>query len=138
MRAEYCVIASPLYGLTLPLQCPRLWGESVLVMPLVGAGSKLRGCEPVQARVRSECVVVNPPFFDDLSGFWQAGEEVLIEALVAQPAVEAFDESVLGRLAGSDVMPFHAPFFLPGQDGAGGQLGTVAHWEGACSQAGRP
>ena len=87
-------------------------------MPLSGACCKLVRCEPVQARVRSECVVVGPPFFDDLSGVWQAGEEMLVEALVAQPAIEALDEAVLGRLAGSDVVPFHATFFLPGQDSA--------------------
>ena len=83
-------------------------------MPLSGACCKLRWCEPVQARVRSECVVVDPPFFDDTSGLWQAGEEVLVEALVAQSAIEALDEAVLGRLARCDVVPFHAPFFLPG------------------------
>ena len=75
--------------------------------------------------MRSECVVVDPPFFDDPSGLWQAGKEVLIEALVAQPAIEALDEAVLGRLARCDVVPFHAPFFLPGQDGARGELGAV-------------
>ena len=53
-------------------------------------------------------LVVGPPFFDDPSGLWQAGEEVLVEALVAQPAIEALDEAVLGRLAGRDVMPFDA------------------------------
>jgi hypothetical protein len=48
-------------------------------MPLAGARCKLRRCEPVQARVRSECVVVGPPFFDDPSGLGQTGEEVLVE-----------------------------------------------------------
>lgn len=82
-----------------------------------GAGCKLRWCKSVQARVRSECVVVGPPFFDDPASLRQAGEEALIEALVAQPAIEALDEAVLRRLAGRNVVPFHAPFFLPGQDG---------------------
>ena len=77
-------------------------------MPLSRACCKLRRCEPVQARVRSECVVVDPSFFDGSSGLWQAGEEVLVEALVAQSAIEALDEAVLGRLAGRDVVPFHA------------------------------
>ncbi len=51
----------------------------------------------------SECVVIDPPFFDDLSGLRQVGEEVLVEALVAQSAIEALDEAVLGRLARCDV-----------------------------------
>jgi hypothetical protein len=68
---------------------PPFMGESVLVMPLDGACCKLRWCEPVQARVRSECVVVDSPFFDDPSGFRQTGKEMLVEALVTQLAVEA-------------------------------------------------
>jgi len=72
-------------------------------MPLDRACCKLRRCEPVQARVRSERVVVDPPFFDDPSGLRQAGEEVLVQTLVAQGAIEALDEAVLGRLARCDV-----------------------------------
>ena len=104
-------------------------------MPLSGACCKLRRCEPVQARVRSECVVVDPPFFDDPSGLWQADEEMLVETLVTQSAIEALDEAILGRLAGCDVVPFHAPFFLPGQDSACGELGAVVadHHAGCAS-----
>ena len=43
-------------------------------MPLVGAGSKLGWGEPVEARVRSVGVVVDPPFFDDLSRLIEIGE----------------------------------------------------------------
>lgn len=53
-------------------------------MPLDAACRKLCRCEPVQARVRSESVVVGPPFIDDPLGLQQAGEEVPVEALVAQ------------------------------------------------------
>ena len=35
-------------------------------------------------------VVVDPPVFDDPSCFVEVGEQVLIEALVAQATVEAF------------------------------------------------
>lgn len=40
--------------------------------------SKLRRCEPFQARVRSECFVVVPPFFDDPSDVRQTGEDLLV------------------------------------------------------------
>ena len=86
-------------------------------MLLAWACRKLRRCEPEQARVRSECVVVGPPFFDDPSGLWQAGEEVLVEALIAQPAIEALDEAVLGRLARCDVVRPPRPF-LPARPGS--------------------
>ena len=82
-----------------------------------GACCKLRRYEPIEARVRSECVVVGPPCFDDPADLREAGEETPVETLVAQPAIEAFNEAVLGRLARHDVVPFHAPLFLPGQDG---------------------
>ena len=56
------------------------------------AGCKLGRCEPVEARVRSMCVVVDPPFLDDLAGFVEVGEQVFVETLVTQAAVEACDK----------------------------------------------
>lgn len=61
-------------------------------------------------------VVVDPPFFDDLPRLLEIGEQVLIEALVAEPAVEALHEAILHRSARRDVMPFDGAFLLPGQD----------------------
>ena len=46
-------------------------------MALVGAGCELGWCEPVKARVGSVGVVVDPPFFDDLAGLVEVGEQVL-------------------------------------------------------------
>jgi hypothetical protein len=64
-------------------------------LALFGAGCELGWCEPVEARVRPVGVVVDPPFLDDLAGLAEVGEQVLIEALVAQPTVEAFDKTIL-------------------------------------------
>ena len=85
-------------------------------MAPIGAGCKLVGCEPIQARVRACCVVVVPPFGDDPPRFGQAGEEMFVEALVAQAAVEALDKAVLHGLARCDVVPANAAFLLPAQD----------------------
>ena len=74
-------------------------------MPLIGACCELDWCEPVEARVWSVGVVVDPPFLDDLAGFVEIGEQMFVQALVAQSAVEAFDKAVLHRLAGRGVMP---------------------------------
>ena len=82
-------------------------------MPLDGACCKLCRCEPVQARVWASCVVVDLPCFDDPSGFGKVAEQVLVEPFVAQPAVEALDEAVLGRPAGREVVPFDTLLFLP-------------------------
>ena len=39
-------------------------------------------------------VVVAPPGIDDPAGMGIAGEQMLVETLVTQPADEAFDEAV--------------------------------------------
>ena len=46
-------------------------------------------------------VVVGSPIFDDVLGVAAAGEDVFVQALVAQAAIEAFDEAVLHRFAGA-------------------------------------
>jgi len=67
---------------------------------------RLRGQSPVR-RVRPDVVVVDAPALDDGAGLGQGGEDLLV-GLVAEPAVEAFDEAVLLRLSRRDVMPGHA------------------------------
>jgi len=54
----------------------------------------------------------------------QSEENVLVEALVTQPAVKRFDESVLHRFAGLDVVPLQSPCG-PTQHCAAGELGPV-------------
>ena len=68
-------------------------------------------------RVRTHMVVVEPPALDDSPGFWQGFEDLLVQAFVAQPAVEAFDEAVLLRLAGRDVVPIITGAVGPFQHG---------------------
>jgi hypothetical protein len=51
--------------------------------------------------MRSVGVVADPPFFNDLTGFLEVGEQVRVEALVTKPAIEALDEAVLHRFAGA-------------------------------------
>ena len=52
-----------------------------------------------KTRVWPEVIVVVPPPLDDFACLSQAVEHVLVEALVAQLAIERFDEGVLHRLA---------------------------------------
>ena len=72
--------------------------------------------------MRSVGVVVDPPCFDDLAHLVEVGEQVLVEALVAQPAVEALHEAILHRFTRRDVVPFDLVLLLPGQDGVRGEL----------------
>lgn len=55
----------------------------------------------------------------------EAFEEVFVQAFIPQPAVEAFDEAVLHRLAGGDEVPGHAAFPAPSEHGVGGKLRPV-------------
>ena len=49
--------------------------------------------------MRSLRVVINPPRLDDFLSVFQIQNPVLIEAFIAERAVETFDEGVLNRLA---------------------------------------
>lgn len=68
-------------------------------MVLSGPGCELVRGEAAAARAGPVAVVVVPPGIDDPSRHEQAPEHVLIEAFVAEAAVEALDEGVLDRLA---------------------------------------
>src|SRR5262245_40853691 len=52
-------------------------------------------------------------------------EQVLVEALVAQPSVEALHKAVLHRFTRRDVVPFDVVFLLPGQDSVRCELAAV-------------
>jgi len=71
-------------------------------MPLSGSGGELDRCEASDARVRSVGVVVDPPFFDELAGLRQVGEQMFVKALVAQPTAS---KASAMRTASSGVMP---------------------------------
>src|ERR1044072_3580530 len=75
--------------------------------------------------MRSFGVVVDPPCFDDLTCLVEIGEQVLVEALVSEPTVEALDKAILHRFAWRDVVPFDIAILLPRQDGVRGELGAV-------------
>jgi hypothetical protein len=79
--------------------------------------------------MRPDGVVVVPPEGQLPAGICQAVEDLLVEAFVAQAAVEAFDEGVLLRLSGIDVVPLDTVFLRPFQDCLARELGAVARRE---------
>ncbi len=64
---------------------------------------KLDGTDVSQRTVGSQVVVFPPPVFDHDPSFGQRIEHLSVEALVAQPSVEALDKTVLPRAARIDV-----------------------------------
>ena len=85
---------------------------------------RFRGFSSV-GRVRPDVIVVVPPAFDHGTRLGEAAEDLLVQALVSQLAVEAFDEAVLLGLARSDVVPVHAGAVGPFEHDPAGHLGSV-------------
>jgi hypothetical protein len=75
--------------------------------------------------MRAEVVVVVTPSAERLAHMGEAPEDFFIKELVPQASVEAFDESVLRRLAGRNIMPADAVLVLPFEHRATGELCPV-------------
>ena len=75
--------------------------DSIGDMPPILFG-ELRRRDSADAAVGAVLVVVPPPVSQDLPGLAETDEPVVVQALVAQPPVEALDVGVLGRLARID------------------------------------
>jgi hypothetical protein len=67
----------------------------------------------VQRAVWSILVVVLTPVFDRLPRFCKGQKPILIQALLSQSAVEAFDESIVCRLAWPAELELHAVTMCP-------------------------
>lgn len=72
-----------------------------------------------------EVVVVVSPCLQLLAGMGEAGEDRLVQELIAQPRVEALDEPVLVWFTRRNVVPFHIALLGPAQDGHAGQFGAI-------------
>lgn len=79
--------------------------------------------------MRTILIVVGAPGGEAGPKIGEVGEQRLVEQLVPQPAIEAFDEAILHRLARGDVMPVDPLSVGKAQDSVRGELGAVAHWE---------
>ena len=66
-----------------------------------------------KTRVRPFPIVFDSPLFDFAARIVERDEDVFVETLLPQPAVEALDEGVLNRLARLDELQLHAAFVGP-------------------------
>jgi len=96
------------------------WG-----MPQTMLADEFGGCSAAEFGMRPDRIVVEPPGAEDHPCMAQGGEQRFVETFIPQPAVEAFAEAVLLRLARRDVVPGDASLLRPAQDGHRGQLGAV-------------
>ena len=75
--------------------------------------------------MRPDVVVVIAPEGQFAACISQAVEDLLVQAFVAQAAVEGHDKAVLLRRARIDVMPLDAVPVTPLQDRLAGELGAI-------------
>lgn len=75
--------------------------------------------------MRPDGVVIVAPERQLPAGVVQGIEDLLVQKLVAQAAVERLDEGVLLWLAWIDVVPRDGVLIGPPQDGSTGELGPV-------------
>lgn len=75
--------------------------------------------------MRPDIVVIVSPKGQLAPCIVQAVEHSLVQELVAQAAVEAFDDGILLRLSRVDVMPLDIVVVCPFQDRPAGELGAV-------------
>jgi hypothetical protein len=78
-----------------------------------------------QRAVRPYSVVVESPCLDRVAGIAEIGEPVLVQTLVSELAVEAFDEAVLDRLARANEAELDASPVGPGIHRAAHELRAV-------------
>lgn len=88
-------------------------------------GCELRRWDASATAVRSDFVVVAPPVSDRFTGLCQRREPVLVQTLIAELAVEAFDVTVLHGPARLDQQVLDPVLLRPGDERAAGELRTV-------------
>jgi hypothetical protein len=79
----------------------------------------------VERAVRPFGVVLPAPVGESISNIVEGSEPARVEALVAQPAVEALDVTVLHRPARLDMQQLDLALFSPAHDAARGELRAV-------------
>ena len=77
-------------------------------------------------------VVVLAPVFDRLPCLSKGDKPVLIQALLAQSPVEAFDESIVCRLSWPAELKLYAMVMCPGVKRLGDELAAVVPSKSGC------
>ncbi len=93
------------------------------------------GRHAADGAVWSPLVVFLAPVFDEQLGLGQRAEPVLAESVVAQRAIESFDEGVLRVLARLDVVEVNTPMLHPLMQSPAGELPRYARPSGSLRPA---
>ncbi len=112
---------------TVPLNSVQFVGEDLSISG--GLSGENRGWQVLQGTVRPDVVVVGSPLFNRVAGVEPITEPMLVETLIPELAVEAFDECVLCRFARLDEVQLHAVILRPEEQCLAGELRAVVHIE---------
>lgn len=66
--------------------------------------------------MRPDGIVIEEPFSQPHAGLRKGSEERFVEQFIAQPAIKALNERILGGLSRGNIMPRDAGFLGPAQD----------------------
>ena len=83
------------------------------------------GYQTLEVERRPDGVVIVFPERQDLAGVRERAEQRFVQQLIPQAAIEAFDEGILLRLAGCNVVPLDLAVLRPAQYCHAGELGAV-------------
>src|ERR1043165_6118263 len=100
-------------------------GEHRARCPVTSALLELRGGHVAEGTVGPDSIVVHAPGLDDLARVRQAEEPVLVQALVAESAVETLDVGILIRLARVDEVQPDAAGVGPRIERPADELGPI-------------
>ena len=99
-------------------------------------GGELRRGQVPEGAVGSPEIIVDPPRFDPCFRIRWGEEQLDVQALIAQTAVEGLDVRVLHGLAGSDKIQLDAAVVRSVLERSGHKLGAMIHGDRA--RRGRP
>jgi hypothetical protein len=99
--------------------------EAFFAFHICIAGCEFFRCQVAQGAVWTHLVVIDSPAFDGLPRIVQSEKPVLVEALLAELAMEAFDVAVLHRSAGCDEVQCDLVLISPLVQSPGGELCAV-------------
>ena len=86
---------------------------------------------PPQSAVGSVAVIILPPLLDEMPGFCQRHENILVQAFIPQPSVETFHETVICGFAGPTVFQCNTIFLRPFIQGVACELRSIVRKKAA-------
>ena len=89
------------------------------------------GALPAKSAVRAVAVIILPPLLDETPGFCQGNENILVQAFIAEPSVETFHETVIGRFPRPTVLQANIMFLRPFIQGVACELRPIVRKESA-------